>query len=84
MDGIVVCNFCYERCLPNDFTTVHFERAGHAVQFTFHNIIERPCLKLKIEELRQQFSVAPPPNNHRGLVSYPQPSSGKGLPSPSP
>jgi hypothetical protein len=41
--------------MPDDFTTVRLEKAGRTVEFTFHNTIEKPCLKLKIDELRLKF-----------------------------
>lgn len=53
----VICDFCYESCLPNDFTTVHLEKSGQPFEFIFHNTIERPCLLLKLEELQQQFAA---------------------------
>lgn len=53
----VICDFCFERCLPDDFTIVHLEKAGQPFEFTFHNTLEKPCLKAKIDELRQKFPI---------------------------
>ncbi len=53
----VICDFCYELCLPDDFTIIHLEKAGQPFEFTFHNTLEKPCLRFKIEELRLKFSV---------------------------
>lgn len=54
----VICDFCFERCLPDDFTIVHLEKAGQPFEFTFHNTLEKPCLKSKIEELKRKFPLS--------------------------
>jgi hypothetical protein len=54
---IVICDRCFERCMPDDFTSVHLEKAGQPVEFTFHNTLEKPCLKSKLEELRRRFPL---------------------------
>jgi len=54
-----ICDFCYERCLPDDFTTVHLEKAGQPVEFTFHNRHASDCLAQKLLELRARFSENP-------------------------
>ena len=54
----VICDFCFERCMPDDFTTVHLEKSGQPVDFTFHNRNSSDCLSKKIEELRRKFPTS--------------------------
>jgi len=44
--------------LPDDFTAVHLERSEQTFEFIFHNTPEKPCLKLKIDELRRRFLIS--------------------------
>jgi hypothetical protein len=51
----VYCDFCQQVCLPNDFISIHIEADGEMQEFTFHNTLERPCLKAKLARLHSQF-----------------------------
>ena len=57
VDRIVICDFCYDACLPDDLTIVHLEESGQPFEVTFHNTPEKPCLRSKIEELWIKFSI---------------------------
>ncbi len=48
--------------LPDDFTAVDLERSGQPFEFIFHNTPGKPCLKLKIDELRRRFQISDSPD----------------------
>ena len=54
----IICDFCFDRCLPDDFTSIHLEKSGQPFEFTFHNRNGSDCLAKKIEELRRKFSTS--------------------------
>lgn len=58
VQGITFCDWCAGVAFPDDLTTVHItDSKGCSHAFQYHNTTNQPCLKLKIEQLRQQFAA---------------------------
>jgi hypothetical protein len=51
-----LCDFCSCTGSVDEMAGIHIEdKDGVPHIFYFHNTLENPCLRQKIEELRQQF-----------------------------
>jgi hypothetical protein len=60
MDGTLICDFCRDPAIPDEITEVQLPHNGRLHHFHFHNTVERPCLKLEIEHLRQNHATVQP------------------------
>jgi hypothetical protein len=50
------CTYCGGAIYPDDVAPVKLEAKAQLHLFFFQDSIERPCLKGKIEQLRQHFA----------------------------
>lgn len=58
VQGITFCDWCAGVVFTDDLTMVHIRDAnGCSHAFQYHNTIAQPCLKQKLEQLRQQFAA---------------------------
>ena len=59
VQGIVYCDLCAAAVFDDDLTTIHITDAnGSSTAFQFHNTLQQPCLKNKIEQIRQRFAAS--------------------------
>jgi hypothetical protein len=60
IEGIVFCDYCGLAIFPDEGLALKIGVHGRLHNFDFHNTLERPCLKMKLQEMRERCQSTVP------------------------